>query len=61
MKGLFNGLFGAVVKLDDFKGLIDLSWTFTYFAEAVPELFWKNRGAGSTNTIVTTGIRSDCP
>ena len=39
MKGLFNGLFGAVVKLDDFKGLIDLSWTFTYFAEAVPELF----------------------
>lgn len=39
MKGLFNGLFDAVAKLDDFNGLIDLSWTFTFFAEAVPELF----------------------
>lgn len=39
MKRMVNGFFDAGFESEDSIGLIDLSWAFVYFAEALPDLF----------------------
>lgn len=39
MKRMINGFFDAGFESEDSIGLIDLSWAFVYFAEALPDLF----------------------
>lgn len=39
MKRMINGIFDAGFESEDSIGLIDLSWAFVYFAEALPDLF----------------------
>lgn len=39
MKRTINGFFDAGFESEDSIGLIDLSWAFVYFAEALPDLF----------------------